>query len=317
MAMTLVEAAKLSNDVLLKGVIETIITESNLLKYLPFIEIVGNGLTYNQENTLPSANFYDVGDPWAESTPTFTEQTATLKILGGDADVDEFLRKTRSNIQNLKAIVTDLKSKAIARTFEQYAIYGSSSTNSKAFNGLHNLVSTTQVNSADSYQVHASTSGTGAAGSIRKLKKLIRMVKPGGPQFLMMSRTTLDNLSDYAERNYSPIQFVKDDFGKRIGMFGGIPIITTDWAVQTETNNATTERFSAETGGANTSIFAVRFGEGELAGCQNGGVTVKDLGDLETKDATRVRIKWYVSMALFRTCALARYDGITDAAWGA
>ena len=35
MAMTLVEAAKLSNDRLLVGVIETIITESGLLQKLP------------------------------------------------------------------------------------------------------------------------------------------------------------------------------------------------------------------------------------------------------------------------------------------
>uniref|UniRef100_A0A6M3J4U9 Putative capsid protein n=1 Tax=viral metagenome TaxID=1070528 RepID=A0A6M3J4U9_9ZZZZ len=316
MAMDLVQAAKLTTDVLLKGVIETIITESQLLKHLPFIDIVGNGLTYNQENTLPSANFYDVGDTWTESTPTFTQQTATLKILGGDADVDEFLRQTRSNLQNLKAIVTDLKSKAIARKFEQYAIYGNTSSDAKAFNGLHALVSTAQVSSVDSYQVHASTSGTGAAGSIRKLKQLLRMVKPNGPQFLLMSRVTRDDLSTYAETNYAPIKW-ETEFGIPIMRFGGVPVICTDWMTATETNSSSTERFSAETGGANTSIFAARFGEGELAGCQNGGINVKDLGDLETKDATRVRIKWYVSMALFRTCALARYDGITGEAWGA
>ena len=81
MAMTLAQASKLSNDVLLQGVIETIITESDVLKHFPFIDIVGNGLTYNQENTLPTAGFYDVGDTWVESTPTFTQQTAVLRIL--------------------------------------------------------------------------------------------------------------------------------------------------------------------------------------------------------------------------------------------
>jgi hypothetical protein len=87
MALTLAEAAKLSNDTLLVGVIETIIYDSPVLQRLPFIEIVGNGLTYNRENQAASVNFYDVGDTWAESTPTFTQVTATLKILGGDADV--------------------------------------------------------------------------------------------------------------------------------------------------------------------------------------------------------------------------------------
>jgi len=308
LALTLDESAKLTNDVLLKGVIETIITESQLLQHLPFVDIVGNGLTYNQENTLPTAGFFGVGDTWIESTPTFTQQTATLAILGGDADVDEFLRQTRSNIQNLKSIVTELKSKAVARAFEDNAIYGDISTNAKAFNGFHKLMPAAQ-------KVHAGSGTTPAAGSIRKLKQLTRLVLPGGPQCLIMSRTTLDNLTDYAERSESPIRFVKGDFGKPVATFKGIPIITTDWILQTESISG--GDYSAKTNGTATTIFAVRFGEGELAGCQNGGITVKDLGDLETKDATRTRVKWYVSMALFRTLALARYDGITDAAWGA
>ena len=42
MALTLAEASKLSNDVLLAGVIETIIKDSPILQALPFIEVVGN-----------------------------------------------------------------------------------------------------------------------------------------------------------------------------------------------------------------------------------------------------------------------------------
>ena len=308
MAMTLTEAAKLSNDVLLKGVIETIITESEVLKHVPFIDIVGNGLTYNQENTLPTAQFYGPGDTWTESTPTFIQKTATLKILGGDADVDEFLRQTRSNVQNLKAIVTELKSKAVSRQFEDSFLYGDTTVDAKSFDGLHKLVPTDQ-------KVHAGSGTTGAAGSIKKLKKLTRLVLPGGPNFLLMSRLTRDNLSSYAERNESPIQITRGDFGKPVMHFNGVPILISDYLLQTEAISG--DDYSAKTGGLTTTIFAFRFGEGELAGCQNGGITIKDLGDLEVKDATRTRIKWYVSMALFRTLALARYDGITDDVWAA
>ncbi len=62
MALTLSEAAKLSNDILLQGVIEETIYDSPVLQYLPFIEVVGNALTYNRENTVPTIDFYDVGD---------------------------------------------------------------------------------------------------------------------------------------------------------------------------------------------------------------------------------------------------------------
>ena len=47
MALTLAEASKLSNDVLLQGVVETIVKDSPVLQKLPFVEIVGNVLTYN------------------------------------------------------------------------------------------------------------------------------------------------------------------------------------------------------------------------------------------------------------------------------
>ena len=46
MSLSLAEAAKLSNDILLQGVVETIVKDSPVLQQLPFIEIVGNGLTY-------------------------------------------------------------------------------------------------------------------------------------------------------------------------------------------------------------------------------------------------------------------------------
>ena len=52
MALTLAEASKLSTDMLLQGVVETIVKESPILQQLPFIEIVGNGLTYKQNETI-------------------------------------------------------------------------------------------------------------------------------------------------------------------------------------------------------------------------------------------------------------------------
>ena len=57
MALTLAEGAKLSNDVVLQGVVETVVKESPVLDVLPFIEMLGNALTYNRENALPSAAF--------------------------------------------------------------------------------------------------------------------------------------------------------------------------------------------------------------------------------------------------------------------
>jgi hypothetical protein len=107
MPLTLADAARLSQDVLVRGVIETLITESAVLRYLPFITLNGNSLRYNQEVTLGDVAFYSVGDTWDESVMTTAEKTAQLCILGGDADVDEFLQQTYSNVNNLRALAIE------------------------------------------------------------------------------------------------------------------------------------------------------------------------------------------------------------------
>ena len=105
MAMTKVEAAKLTQDMMLRGVIETIVTESMILELLPFMQVTGTSVTYNREATLPASTFYDVGDTWTEATPTFTQVTAALKIMGGDADVDNFLQATYADPNDIEAEV--------------------------------------------------------------------------------------------------------------------------------------------------------------------------------------------------------------------
>src|SRR5688572_8564945 len=135
MALTLAEGAKLSNDVLLEGVIETVINDSPVLQRMPFVEIVGNGLTYNRENAAATAAFYSVGDTWAENTPTFTQITTALTILGGDADVDNYLARTRNNVQDLEAAVVALKAKAVQQKFDETFINGDVGVDTKAFDG--------------------------------------------------------------------------------------------------------------------------------------------------------------------------------------
>jgi hypothetical protein len=179
MALTLAEAAKLSNDVLLTGVVETIIKDSPVLQRLPFIEIVGNGLTYNREDAAPSAGFFDVGDTWTESTPTFTQQTVALKIMGGDADIDNFLIATRSNIQDVETAVVQLKAKAVQQLFEQTFVTGDEGTDPKEFDGLDELCDPAQT---------VSMGVNGGSLTLDKLDELIDAVKGGKPEILLMSR---------------------------------------------------------------------------------------------------------------------------------
>ena len=305
MALTLDEASKLSNDMLLQGVVETIIKDSPVLKQLPFIEIVGNVLTYNQEKTLPTIDFYDVGDTWSESTPTFEQKTASLKIMGGDADVDNFLKATRSNIQDLEAAVVELKAKALRDKFEDTFIYGDSSDN-KQFDGLRKLIDTTTA----SDQVIA-MGATGATLTLAKLDELIDTVKGGKPDILLMSRRSRRKINALVRAAGGMIESDRDKWGNFVQLWDGIPIGVNDWILDTHVLTGSVE--TATTGGTCSTIYAFQMGEGALCGLTGPGhLTVEPIGSLETKDASRTRIKWYCSLALFSSIKAAALIGVKD-----
>jgi hypothetical protein len=306
MALTLNEAAKLSNDMLLQGVVETIVKDSPVLQQMPFIEIVGNVLTYNQEKTLPTIDFYDVGDAWAESTPTFEQKTANLKIMGGDADVDNFLKATRSNIQDLEAAVVELKAKALRDKFEETFIYGDASVNAKQFDGLKTLVDT-----ATAGDQLIAMSDTGSTLTLAKLDELIDAVKGGKPDILLMSRRSRRKINALVRAAGGMIETDRDRWGNFVQLWDGIPIGVNDWILDTHVLSGGVE--TATTGGTCSTIYAFQMGEGALCGLTGPGhLTVEPIGSLETKDASRTRIKWYCSLALFSSIKSAALIGVKD-----
>jgi HK97 family phage major capsid protein len=294
MALTLAEASKLSNDILQVGVIETIVKDSPVLQLLPFEIVLGNGLTYNQENAAATAAFFDVGDTWTESTPTFTQLTAVLKILGGDADIDNFLLTTRSNLQDLEATVVELKAKAVRHKFEETFITGNVGSNPKSFDGIDVLCPAGQTESMGV---------NGGTLTLDKLDLMIDKVKGGRPELLLMSKRSHRKLTALA-RTSTILQTELNQFGMRVPFYDGIPIGVSDFIPDNVTVGSSNDC---------STIYAMQFGAGALAGINSpGGIQVERVGSLESKDASRFRVKWYVAIALFNTVKLAKLTGVRD-----
>jgi hypothetical protein len=86
--------------------------------------------------------------------------------------------------------------------------------------------------------------------------------------------------------------------------YEGIPIVVDDFVPDNETLGTS--------GAVCSSIYALRFGLSTgLMGLEHGGIGVETVGELETKDATRTRLKWYCELALMSDLGLARLQGIT------
>jgi len=294
MAMTKAEAAKLTQDLLLRGVIETVVKESQLLQLLPFLEVTGTAVTYNREASLPAAGFYDVGDTWTEGTPAFSQVTAGLKILGGDADVDNFLQATYATPHDIEAEVIANRAKAVANAFLNAFYNGDASTDPKSFDGLTRAIPAGQTIAAGA---------NGGSLSLDLMDQLIDLVKPGKPDALLVSKRSRRRLSALRRTSGNLLETDVDAFGQRALFYDGIPLVVDEFVSDAQVKGTSAATCS--------SVYAVKFGQSAgVMGLEHGGIQVETLGELETKDATRHRIKWYAGLAVFSELGVARLEGI-------
>ncbi len=311
---TIAEANKYSRTVLMRGVVEEILEASPMFYFLPWDEILGNSLTYLREVSLGSAGWYAPGDIWTESTPTVESIPVTLKICGGDADLDKFLALTRSNEQDLAATMLSMKVKAIAREVQSQLIYGDKDDiDAKGFDGLHEIMGVV----TGGQDIRAGSTTTGGPGTFDKLDAMIDLVRPGPPDCLMMARRTRRGIKKLAAAQGHDLALDRPQGIMRpLLYYGDLPILINDFITITE--DCIDGGFGGKENDDTTSIFAIKFGAEGLHGIEaGGGIQVEDVGTLETKDAYRRRVKWYNALVLMSTKTIARLSGIDDQDWTA
>ena len=318
MAITLVEAAKLSTDDLQRGVIETFVQTSPLLDRIPLLEIEGNAYAYNSEGTLPGVEFRAVNGSYNESTGTVNQASEKLVILGGDADVDTFIQKTRSNLNDQRAVQTAMKVKAASYKFQDTFINGDVVADANAFDGLKKRLTGGQVLSAPGangspiYGAAADTEAFWAA-----MDELVASV-PGlteGSGAIYANSKLIGKIKS-AGRRAGGTEMVREDMtGKRVLMWNGIPILDLGQTAAGADILPLTE--TKGTSSLTSSIYAVKFGQDEsdagVTGLTNGGVSVRDLGEIDAKPAFRTRIEFFCGVGVFSGKAAARSTGWLNA----
>lgn len=299
MALTLAEASKNHRgDVVRSATIEMFAQASDILAALPFENIPGGVVRYEQEGVLPGVAFRGVNEAYVESAGVLNPLTDATFIVGGDIDVDNYLIATRG--EGLRAVRTKMKLKSIADTWAQKFIKGDSSAEPREFDGL-------QVRLTGNQKISAGSTSGGDPGSMKKLDQTIDAVD--SPTHIIASKATARNMKAYL-RTSTMISEVEDAFGRKLMSYGGLPILTT--------NNGSTEAlpFTEAAAGGGTSassLYVVSFGPNMLQGIQNGDMQVRDLGEVDDQPVKRLRVEWYAGIALFHGRAAARYYGLSDA----
>ena len=189
---------------------------------------------------------------------------------------------------------------------EEVFIYGDTTTSPEEFDGLRMLIDTATA----SDQLIA-MGDTGATLTLAKLDELIDAVKGGKPDMLLMSRRSRRKINALVRAAGGMIESDRNKWGNFVQFWDGVVIGVNDWILDTHVISGGVE--TDTTGGGCSTIYAVQFGEGALCGLTSPGyLTVEPVGSLETKDATRTRVKWYVSLALFSSVKTAALIGVQD-----
>lgn len=306
-ALTLLQAAAQvagAQEVKRSAIIE-LFAQPDILKVLPFIDIPGSAYSYIQEGQLGSVAFRGINEAYATSTGLVNPETETLRIIGGDLDVDKSLLKTHG--PQVRTQQERMKVKALSLFVASAVINGDSEADPRSFDGLRKRITGTQL-------FPAGNSSGGDALSLAVLDDAIDAVD--GATHILMSKK-MRNLISQSAKNPNVAGYVvwdKTEFGDRVMFYNDLPILVTDY----DANGALVIDFNeANPGGGGavgTSIYVLKMGDDGVVGIQNGIMEVDDLGQQNDKPVVRTRIEWLASLAVMNGRSAARVWGIKKAA---
>jgi hypothetical protein len=303
--VTLAESAKLSQDMLVSGVIENIITVDRFFDVLPFTEIEGNALSYNRENTLGDVELLAAGGTISAKNPaTFTPVTTSLTTIIGDAHVNGLIQATRSNITDQKAVQVASKAKNVGQTFRNQLINGDGT--GANVEGLLSLLAAGQT---------VDSGANGSNLSFDLMDELLDNVtdKNGEVDYIMMpSRTIRSYFALLRALGGAGIgETVQLPSGIEVPGYRGVPIFRND--------NIPTNQTKGTATGVTTTVLAGTVDDGSesygiagLTAMGEAGIRVTDLGEAENEDESITRIKFYCGLANFSEKGLAGIDGILN-----
>ena len=228
MAITLQEAKIGMADKVDQQVVDMFRRNSLLLDNMVFDNCIspgtgGSTLTYGyiQMNTPGAASVRSVGTEFAPGEAKKEKKTANAVIMGGAFQVDRVLQNTAGTADEL-AFQAEQKIKATANFFHNMVINGDAEKGE--FDGLKKMLAGTENEVACSVSLRNSQElDDNCNAFLDELDAFIAKLD-GTPSMLMMNTTMLVRLRSLARRA-GYYDRSKDDFGRTVETYAGIPLV--------------------------------------------------------------------------------------------
>jgi hypothetical protein len=198
-----------------------------------------------------------------------------------------------------------MKVKALASAWTAKFVKGDSASDPREFDGLQTRLTGAQL-------LSAGTTANGAALSLAKLDEAMDAVDT--PTHLLMSKAMRRKFTVAARAGIAgTLDWTKDDFGRRMAVYNDLPMLVAYGQNGGDDILPFNEAASSGTATA-TSIYTVSLGAGKVHGIQNGGMDVRDLGELQTAPLYRTRVEWFNGIATEHGRCASRLRHIGDLA---
>lgn len=321
MAYTLADFSAQATQPLQKAVIEIWRRESFLMDKLP-IETTGTLSTeYVVTKTLPTITARNIGEAMTESKGVLEPKSESISVLSAYIDVPREYVVAKNTLGNVRAEQTKMFSKALAFKFNDMFINGRPSSNPKEMTGIwyrlvNDFPAAQSINGgAIDVSPDSATLSTDSGKLIDFLNELNYAIDGHQADMFLCNKTLYLRILA-AIRLAGLWATTKDAFGREMPSFNGIPIVDIGTAGDQSTSIITDVEVAggtALTGGAATSIYAIKMGDGYVKGFQEEGVSVKDVGELESGIAYRTHINWGVGLYIPNPRSIARVYNIVAA----
>ena len=235
MAITLAEAKVGMADKVDQQVVDEFRRSSLLLDRLVFDNAIspgtgGSTLTYGyvQLKTPSTAAVRAINAEYTAGEAKREEKTAKAVIMGGSFELDRVIQNTSGAVDEL-AFQAQQKIKATANYFHNLVINGTSAASGAGyvtgtFDGLRKLLNgTSNEMSTDIDLSDASKLDSNSNAFIDQLDALVHAVD-GNVSMLLMNADMLLKVRA-AARRAGYYERTKDDFGRVVELFGGIPLM--------------------------------------------------------------------------------------------
>lgn len=319
MPHTMADELALSRTPQEAAVYRGILEPSRLLDKLPVATVSNLEVKQRRWLSIPDVDFRLPNEGFSEGTGKTEVVSHGLAIIGHDIDVDLVFDQETDHIIKPAALYTEQTLTSISYKMVDTFINGDKATSPKGFDGLKKIstgLPGRQVIDAKTFVGGGATTldlrsgGTSSANRqafFDALNRLKFVIEGSSPDLYVTNENVL-LLIEAMLRREGLFAETRDKFDRTVTTFKGVPIVDAGYKdINGDALILADDHDSPGAGTKTTSIYALKLDARRHVGLlQTKRISVRNLGELQTKPVRRYRIDWTAAIVVWGKRSMAR-----------